>query len=92
MGTSPRIILRTVDDAAVARLAEELPVSELLARIFVGRGLMTAEDCKKFFTIDIAHLHDPFLFKGMQAAVERISKAIDNKDKSRSTVITTRTA
>ncbi|MDD5673015.1 MAG: single-stranded-DNA-specific exonuclease RecJ [Chitinivibrionales bacterium] len=78
---SPRILIRPVEESAIKRLMQDLPISELLARIFVGRGIFTGEDCKKFFTTDIAQLHDPFLFNGMKRAIERISRAIVHKEK-----------
>ncbi|MBD3391426.1 MAG: single-stranded-DNA-specific exonuclease RecJ [Chitinivibrionales bacterium] len=81
--TSPRevIMLRSVDQAAAADLAEKLNVSTAVARILVGRGLTTYEACKDFFTPDASGLRDPFLFKDMRAAVDRVLAAIDKGDR-----------
>jgi single-stranded-DNA-specific exonuclease len=47
----------------------------------VLRGITTFEDAKLFFRPEISHLHDPFLMKDMQKAVDRIELAIAKKEK-----------
>ncbi len=64
------------DAEVVKRLAGELGIEEVLARLLVQRGVTTFEEAKKFFRPSLEHFHDPFLMKDMHPAVERIEKAI----------------
>jgi single-stranded-DNA-specific exonuclease len=47
----------------------------------VQHELLTPEDAEHFFQPNLRHLHDPFLMKGMDIAVERIQCAIDEEEK-----------
>jgi single-stranded-DNA-specific exonuclease len=69
------------DKAVVTELAKELNVSEIVAHLLVLRGITTFEEAKLFFRPEISHLHDPFLMKDMQKAVDRIELAIVKKEK-----------
>jgi single-stranded-DNA-specific exonuclease len=64
------------DEARVLRLSEELPVSEITARLLCIRGLSNPEDARRFLSPTLADLHDPLLLADMPAAVERIRRAI----------------
>ena len=68
------------DAGQVAGMAKELKISEQIATLLVQRGITTKEEAKKFFRPQLSDLHDPFLMKGMDKAVERIAKAIGNKE------------
>lgn len=56
-------------------------VSEPIARALVNRGISTYDEAKRFFRPSIEHLHSPFLMNGMKEAAERLSKAIDEREK-----------
>ena len=61
------------------QLATALGVSEMLARLLWNRGIRTEEEARVF--LDPEHrqeFYDPFLMKGMQAAVDRIASAVKN--------------
>jgi single-stranded-DNA-specific exonuclease len=45
------------------------------------RGITDAGKAKDYLNLDFINLHDPFLFKDMQKACERINKAIEQKEK-----------
>lgn len=54
----------------------------LVQQLLFHRGIQTAEAAETFLRPDYeAHLHDPFLLKGMSRAVDRILTAIKNKEK-----------
>ena len=57
-------------------LQKELGVSKTIATLLVQRGIETFEEAKTFFRPDLKNLHDPFLMKGMQTAVERVEEAL----------------
>lgn len=65
----------------VKHLSEELSISTSLANLLAQRGVSTFEEARYFFRPLIAHLHDPFLMKDMDKAVERVLKAIDSNEK-----------
>lgn len=70
------------DKNAVAALAEKANISQPLAAILIQRGIKTAEEADHFFHPQIEHLHDPFLMKDMEKAINRIEEAIAKKEKT----------
>ena len=66
---------------AVSNLSKALNVSEIVAHLLILRGITNFEDAKLFFRPELEHLHDPFLMKDMQKAVDRIKSAIATKEK-----------
>ena len=69
------------DYAEAERLSEEVGISPVLCRLLRKRGVKTAAEAKKFFRPSLLDLHDPFLMDGMEAAVERINKALGRKER-----------
>lgn len=57
-------------------LSEELNVDGLIAQLLIQRGIKTYDDAKSFFRPQLSDLHDPFLMKDMDVAVNRIQTAI----------------
>jgi single-stranded-DNA-specific exonuclease len=76
-----RITVRKVDEATVGRLAAELGIPQIAARILVARNLTDAKSCQHFFRPSIDAFLDPFRFADMETAVARILKAIDRGEK-----------
>ena len=68
------------DNEKVDQLSKELQVDPSIASLLAQRGIETYEASKNFFRPDINDLHDPFLMKDMDKAVERIETAISNKE------------
>jgi single-stranded-DNA-specific exonuclease len=65
----------------VTSLAAELKINRILVNLLVQRGITTFEEAKRFFRPSLDHLHDPFLMKDMDKAIERIGVAIQRKEK-----------
>ena len=65
----------------VGRLATELGVDRVLAELLVQRGVETFEQARRFFRPSLDDLHDPFLMKDMDKAVERLHEAITKGQK-----------
>lgn len=63
------------------RVFDSHPIDEKIARLLYVRGINTPEKVKQFFDISTGNLHDPYLLKGMEAAVERIERAISSKER-----------
>lgn len=56
-------------------------IPNLVLKLLGLRGLFREEAISEFLNPDYAKLHDPFLFKDMAKAVERIRRAIEKKEK-----------
>lgn len=63
------------------KLAKELGVSSILAQLLIQRNITSFGEAKKFFRPQLSDLHDPFMMKDMDKAVNRINAAIANKEK-----------
>ncbi len=59
-------------------LARAINISSELAMILVQRGIATYEQARDFFRPSLSHIHDPFLMKDMDKAVDRIVQALNN--------------
>jgi single-stranded-DNA-specific exonuclease len=69
------------DKKTVEALAASINVNKVLSGILVQRGIDDFEKAKNFFRPQYAHMHDPFLMKGMTKAVERIDEALAKNQK-----------
>jgi single-stranded-DNA-specific exonuclease len=75
------IIKERGDSGLVKQLAEDLGVSESLANLMVQRKITSPAEAQKFFNPSLDYLHDPFLMKDMNMAVDRLSGAIKKGEK-----------
>ena len=64
-----------------ALLQQLLKIHPVLCGILVDRGIEDFEEAKLYFRPTVTQLHDPFLMKDMQLAVDRIIKAIEGQEK-----------
>ena len=64
----------------VKQLQEALRVDEIVVTLLLQRGIETYDDAKTFFRPSLDDLHNPFLMKDMDIAVDRIERAISNKE------------
>ena len=71
----------STDQALVRQLSSELGVDPVLAELLVQRGVHTFEQARGFFRPNLNNLHDPFLMKDMDKAVERLHRAIESREK-----------
>jgi len=62
-------------------LAQELKIDSSLAQILVQRGITTFDEARSFFRPSLDDLHDPFLMKDMDKAIDRIDTALVEKEK-----------
>ena len=66
---------------AARALAKEIGISPILCKLLLERGIKTAAAAKRFFRPQLNELHDPFLMKDMDVAVERLNKAMGKKER-----------
>ena len=77
MSAEKRWVLKAQGDpATVERLAASLGIPAVLANLLVQRGIETEKEAWQFFNPKLEDLHDPFLMKDMDKAVERIDRAV----------------
>ena len=75
------ILNQSVDKQQVADIVKVLNIDENLATLLVQRGITNYEEAKTFFRPSLSQLHDPFLMKDMDKAVDRVLQAINNGEK-----------
>ncbi|MCX7986524.1 MAG: single-stranded-DNA-specific exonuclease RecJ [Bacteroidales bacterium] len=67
--------------AQVKHMIEVLGVEYPIANLLVQRGITSFDQAKAFFRPSLSNLYDPFLMKDMEVAVNRLQKAIKDKEK-----------
>lgn len=63
------------------QISNEFNISKLLAGVLVNRGLVQSEQIQVFLNPTRNDFHDPMLLPDMEKAVQRILKAIQQKEK-----------
>jgi single-stranded-DNA-specific exonuclease len=76
-----RWTISSVDDAAAARLASALGLHPLAARVLHVRGLADPPAAETFLAARLADLPDPFAMLGMEAAVARLVRAVEQGER-----------
>jgi single-stranded-DNA-specific exonuclease len=67
--------------AAIERLAGELKLAQLTARVLALRGIASVEAGNAFMQSSLASLPDPFLLPGMSRSVQRLAVAIERGER-----------
>lgn len=69
------------DEKLILELAGKLNIDNTLANLLIHRGITTFEGAELFFSPSLDMLHDPFLLKDMEKAVDRIFLAFENGER-----------
>lgn len=69
------------DESKVNALQESLKINRALCGILTERGFDDFEKAKKYFRPQLSDLHDPWLMKDMDKAVQRMLTAFEKKEK-----------
>ena len=64
-----------------AELARRFANCQPIADLLVQRGIDNIDSAERFFHPSLCDLHDPFLMPGMDAAVERLNRAMGSKER-----------
>jgi single-stranded-DNA-specific exonuclease len=75
------VIKEKGDQVVVKQLADALGVSESLANLMVQRNITSPAEAEAFFNPSLDYLHDPFMMKDMNLAIDRISSAINKNER-----------
>lgn len=62
-------------------MSKETGISPVLCRLLQQRGITSATGAKQFFRPQLTELHDPFLMKDMDIAVDRLNMAMGRKER-----------
>ena len=66
---------------AAKALAKETGISPVLCKLLLERGISSAAEAKRFFRPQLMELHDPFLMRDMDIAVDRLNEAMGRKER-----------
>ncbi|AWV97763.1 single-stranded-DNA-specific exonuclease RecJ [Arcticibacterium luteifluviistationis] len=69
------------ENSIISSLETALGIDKYLSTLLWQRGVNNFEEAKAFFRPSLDGLHDPFLMKDMEIAVERLIKAIETEEK-----------
>jgi single-stranded-DNA-specific exonuclease len=81
MNAQKRWRINSADHDKADLLHKELKIHPVLCNILIQRGIETYDAAKDFFRPQLSHLHDPFLMKDMDKAVDRILHAFSINEK-----------
>lgn len=70
-----------VDEKKVMEIKEKYNLTDLVASILVGKNITEEEQIRLFLNPTRKDFYDPFLLNDMEKAVNRIIKAINNKER-----------
>ncbi len=73
--------LTAQEETLQQQLEHELNISSAAARMLVVRGIQTADEARAFVRPSLDKLHNPFLMKDMDKAVERLHQALTQDEK-----------
>ena len=74
------IIEKNNENETVNSLSKDLNVSPVISLMLVNRGIKNFDQAKDFFRPNLSQLHDPFLMKDMNIAVNKILGVIEKKE------------
>ena len=69
------------DTTIVDSFRSKLKVDAVVAELLLQRGIDSFDSAQDFFRPKLEQLHDPFLMKDMEAAVDRLQEAIEEDQK-----------
>jgi single-stranded-DNA-specific exonuclease len=81
MAQPARWLLPRFDSGAVETLARALGLGPAAAGVLYNRGYRDAESARRFLCPSLDDLYDPLLLRGMDAALDRLTRAIRNGEK-----------
>jgi single-stranded-DNA-specific exonuclease len=75
------LIADSIPEVEVNQLSHALKIDTVVSEILLQRNVNNFENAEEFFRPNLAHLHNPFLMKNMERAVDRINTTIKNHNK-----------
>lgn len=75
------VVNATPDEKKVSELSSRLNCNPVVANLLIQRGIESYEEALDFFNPKLEQLHNPFLMKDMEQAVERLDRAIQKGER-----------
>ncbi len=75
------LIKNQPESIEIENLRSELKVDRIVSSLLFQRGITSFNSAQAFFRPQLADLHDPFMMKNMEDAVNRLDKAIKENEK-----------
>ena len=72
---------RVMDIEKVRLVQDKFGLHPLVSQVLSNRGFQNIEEADHFLNPSLEDLHDPFIMKGMEKAVDRLARALENKEK-----------
>ncbi len=72
--------VKKYDDNEIYEMVNKHNISKIMAKFLISRGIKD-DDVEVFLNGNMSYIKDPFLIKDMDKFVERVSLAIENKEK-----------
>lgn len=72
---------KDVSEEKIKELHASLKIHPILCRLLVQRNVLSFDEARSFFRPQLTELHDPFLMKDMQKAVDRLDAAFSQNEK-----------
>ena len=69
------------EEEKIQVLSEAINTNPIVSALLIQRGITSFDEAKTFFRPSLTELHDPFLMKDMDIAVNALIAAIDNNQK-----------
>ena len=66
---------------AAKALAQEVNIHPALGKLLLDRGVTSVAEARRFFRPQLTGLLDPFLFRDMHVAVDRLNQALGRKER-----------
>ena len=76
-----RFTILTAQEEQINQLYQVLKIHPAICKILIQRGIDSFEKAKSYFRPQLKDLHDPWLMKDMQKAVDRILIALTENEK-----------
>jgi single-stranded-DNA-specific exonuclease len=81
MKSGKRWQLKSSDSAGSLQLSQSAKIPLAIARLLLQRGIVDSESANKFLNPSLDQLHSPYEMLGMKSAVERVQRAISEKER-----------
>lgn len=75
------IIPQTIEDTSINAVVNKFNISPTTAEVIIRRGYIDNDEIERFIHPSTKNLYDPFLMRDMEIAVDRIVRAVKNKEK-----------
>jgi single-stranded-DNA-specific exonuclease len=72
---------QAINSTELEALRSSLKVDRIIATLLHQQGINSFEEAEDFFRPKLSDLHDPFLMKNMEIAVDRLSIALQNNER-----------